>query len=177
MTRASEADVLIIGHNGLTCAGYLAAGGLRVHVVERRAVVGGAAVTEEFHPGFRNSVYSYVVSLLSPGVIADLELVRHGLMILDRPSGSLAVLPQGGHLLLSRDRAKAQQEIARFSKADAEAYAAFDDELTMQAEVLRDLSSPPQIPAVLLWLMASSHAVYLARKYLNLTDHLKSTSR
>jgi phytoene dehydrogenase-like protein len=145
MTRASEADVLIIGagHNGLTCAGYLAAGGLRVHVVERRAVVGGAAVTEEFHPGFRNSVYSYVVSLLSPNVIADLELVRHGLTILDRPSGSLAVLPQGGHLLLSRDRAKAQQEIARFSKADAEAYAAFDDELTMQAEVLRDLLETP----------------------------------
>ena len=80
-------DVAIIGggHNGLTCAAYLAGAGLRVIVLEKNAVVGGAAVTEEFHPGFRNSVAAYTVSLLNPVVIRDLELVRHGLRIVERP--------------------------------------------------------------------------------------------
>ncbi len=79
-------DALIIGggHNGLTCAAYLAAAGLRVRVLERRHVVGGAAVTEEFHPGFRNSVASYTVSLLNPRVIRDLERARHGLRVVER---------------------------------------------------------------------------------------------
>ena len=74
----TETDVVIIGagHNGLTCAAYLAMAGLRVQVVERRKVVGGAAVTEEFHPGFRNSVAAYTVSLLNPQIISDLKLVR-----------------------------------------------------------------------------------------------------
>ena len=74
-------DALIVGggHNGLDCAFYLARAGLKVRVLERRGVVGGAAVTEEFHPGFRNSVASYTVSLLNPKVIADMELARHGL--------------------------------------------------------------------------------------------------
>ena len=77
----SDPDVLIIGagHNGLTCAAYLAMAGLRVKVVERRKVVGGAAVTEEFHPGFRNSVAAYTVSLLNPQISADLRLAAHGL--------------------------------------------------------------------------------------------------
>jgi phytoene dehydrogenase-like protein len=77
----SGTDVLIIGagHNGLVCAGYLAAAGLKVTVLERRSVVGGAAVTESFHPGFRNSTASYTVSLLNPRVIAELDLVGHGL--------------------------------------------------------------------------------------------------
>ena len=83
---AKHSDALIIGggHNGLVCAAYLAAGGLKVTVLERRAVVGGAAVTEEFHPGFRNSVAAYTVSLLNPKVIADLELPRHGLKVIER---------------------------------------------------------------------------------------------
>jgi phytoene dehydrogenase-like protein len=105
MASSERVDVVVIGagHNGLTCAGYLARGGLKVKVVERRPVVGGAAFTEEFHPGFRNSVYSYVVSLLSPKVIKELELERFGLTILDRPSGSFCALPDGQHLLMSRD--------------------------------------------------------------------------
>ncbi len=72
----TETDVVIIGagHNGLTCAAYLAMAGLRVKVVERRKMVGGAAVTEEFHPGFRNSVAAYTVSLLNPQIISDLKL-------------------------------------------------------------------------------------------------------
>ena len=79
----NETDVVIIGagHNGLTCAAYLAAGGLRVKVVERRKIVGGAAVTEEFHPGFRNSVAAYTVSLLNPKVIADLKLAEQVLHV------------------------------------------------------------------------------------------------
>ncbi|MCA8889840.1 MAG: NAD(P)/FAD-dependent oxidoreductase, partial [Parvularculaceae bacterium] len=81
-----KTDVLIIGagHNGLTCACYLAQAGLSVHIVERRAVIGGAAVTEEFHPGFRNSTASYTVSLLNPKVIADLELYANGLTVVER---------------------------------------------------------------------------------------------
>ena len=75
----TDTDVIIIGagHNGLTCAGYLAKAGLKVTVLEARPVVGGAAITEEFHPGFRNSVYSYSVSLLHPQVIRDLQLEQH----------------------------------------------------------------------------------------------------
>src|SRR5579859_5585763 len=82
----SQRDALIIGggHNGLVCAAYLAAAGLKVTVLERRAVVGGAAVTEEFHPGFRNSVAAYTVSLLNPKIIRELELARHGLRIVER---------------------------------------------------------------------------------------------
>src|SRR6188768_4517129 len=82
----SDIDVLIIGagHNGLTCAAYLAMAGLRVKVVERRKVAGGAAVTEEFHPGFRNSVAAYTVSLLNPQIMSDLKLANHGLRIVER---------------------------------------------------------------------------------------------
>jgi len=82
---AKPCDVLIIGagHNGLTCACYLADAGLKVHIVERRGVVGGAAVTEEFFPGFRNSTASYTVSLLNPRVIRDLRLVDRGLRIVE----------------------------------------------------------------------------------------------
>ena len=129
--RSESFDIVVIGggHNGLTCAAYLARAGLRVKVVERRAVVGGAAVTEEFHPGFRNSVCSYVVSLLHPSVIADLELARHGLTIVDRPSGYLCLLPGGDGLQISRDIAAAKRAIARFSPRDAIAYERFDDEL------------------------------------------------
>jgi len=79
-------DAVIIGggHNGLVCAAYLASAGLKVTVLERRSVVGGAAVTEEFHPGFRNSVAAYTVSLLNPKVIRDLDLPRHGLRVVER---------------------------------------------------------------------------------------------
>src|SRR5215216_2525013 len=82
----TETDVVIIGagHNGLTCAAYLAMAGLRVKVVERRNVVGGAAVTEEFHPGFRNSVAAYTVSLLNPQIVSDLKLHDHGPKLVER---------------------------------------------------------------------------------------------
>ena len=86
MVDSKPRDAVIVGggHNGLVCAAYLAAAGLKVTVLERRGVVGGAAVTEEFHPGFRNSVAAYTVSLLNPKVIRDLDLPRHGLRVVER---------------------------------------------------------------------------------------------
>ena len=146
---AFDTDVVVIGagHNGLTCAGYLARAGLRVQVVERRHVVGGAAVTETFHPGFRNSVCSYLVSLLHPKVIADLELARFGLEIIDRPAGSFCPLPDGRHLLVSRDNATARSEIAKFSTRDADAYDAFEKHLVSVANLFRDIAvqTPPNL--------------------------------
>ena len=109
-------DVVIIGagHNGLVCAAYLAAAGAKVTVLERRHVVGGAAVTEEFHPGFRNSVASYTVSLLQPKVIADLDLHRHGLKIIERKVSNFLPLPDGD--CFATGPGITQAEVARFSQ-------------------------------------------------------------
>src|SRR5947208_11336489 len=97
---ASGYDAVIVGggHNGLVCACYLAAAGLAVAVFERRGIMGGAAVTEEFHPGFRNSTASYTVSLLHPKVIADLRLADHGLRIVERPFANFLPLPGTDYL-------------------------------------------------------------------------------
>jgi len=143
MTQTYDAVIVGAGHNGLTCAGYLAAAGLKVMVLERRSVVGGAAVTEEFHPGFRNSVCSYVVSLLNESVIDDLELRRHGLDILDRPSGTFAPLPGARHLLLSRDPATARREVAKVSERDAETLPRFEAQLERLVGVLRHIVEAP----------------------------------
>jgi len=114
-------------------------------VLERRAVVGGAAVTEEFHPGFRNSVAAYTVSLLNPKVIADLDLHRHGLRIVERPAMNFLPLPDGGYLLTGEGRTKS--EIAKFSAADAERYDQYYAQLTVVADILRDLvlQAPPNV--------------------------------
>src|SRR5580692_2004195 len=122
-------DVVIIGagHNGLTCAAYLAMAGLSVKVVERRAVVGGAAVTEEFCPGFRNSVASYTVSLLNPKIIADLRLHDHGLKIVERRAQNFLPAPDGSYLLTGEGRTK--QSLAKLSERDADRIDAFNREL------------------------------------------------
>ncbi|HEY8383262.1 MAG TPA: NAD(P)/FAD-dependent oxidoreductase [Microvirga sp.] len=140
-------DALIIGggHNGLTCAAYLGRAGLKVKVVERRGVVGGAAVTEEFHPGFRNSVASYTVSLLNPKVIRDLDLHGHGLTVVERRAMNFLPAPDGRYLLTGEGRTKA--EIAKYSARDAERYDAFGAEIEAIADVLRDLvlRAPPNV--------------------------------
>jgi phytoene dehydrogenase-like protein len=144
-------DVLIIGagHNGLVCAAYLAAAGLSVRVVERRDVVGGAAVTEEFHPGYRNSTASYTVSLLNPKVIADLDLYANGLKVVERdisnfwPTGT----KEGEYLKLTFDPERNAHEFARLSPRDAEALPRYYAAIDVAADVLRDLvlKTPPNL--------------------------------
>jgi phytoene dehydrogenase-like protein len=143
-------DALIIGggHNGLVCACYLAEAGLKVRVLERRHIVGGAAVTEEFHPGFRNSVASYTVSLLNPKVIRDLRLAEHGLRIVERPFSNFLPLNtnEGGDSLRVGGGIDAtQREVARFSARDAARLPAYYDSIERAAAVLRGtvLQTPP----------------------------------
>ena len=142
---AAPRDVLIIGggHNGLTCAAYLAAAGLKVTVLERRGVVGGAAVTEEFHPGFRNSVASYTVSLLNPKVIRDLDLPAHGLRVVERRAANFLPTEDGRYLMTGGERTYA--EVAKFSERDAARLSDYGTRLEAIADVLRDLvlTTPP----------------------------------
>src|ERR1700760_1496388 len=116
-------DIIVIGggHNGLVHAAYLARAGKKVVVCERRHVLGGAAVTEEVFPGFKFSVASYVVSLLRPEIIRDLNLPGHGMEILPL-DGTFTPMPNGDYLWRVNDHAKTRREIARHSKLDAEAY-------------------------------------------------------
>jgi phytoene dehydrogenase-like protein len=143
----NETDVVIIGagHNGLACAAYLAREGLRVRVVERRKVVGGAAVTEEFHPTFRNSVAAYTVSLLNPKVISDLRLAEHGLKIVERRAQNFLPAPDGRYLLTGEGRTGAS--VAKLSAHDTEAIESFARELEAIADVLRQfvLRAPPNL--------------------------------
>jgi phytoene dehydrogenase-like protein len=149
MTSTQTYDAIIVGggHNGLVCAAYLGMAGLKVKVLERRAVVGGAAVTEEFHPGFRNSVAAYTVSLLNPKVIRDLGLHDHGLRIVERRAQNFLPTLDGRYLLAAEGRT--EQEVARFSRHDAERLDAFNREIDTGADVLRDLvlQAPPNLTA------------------------------
>jgi phytoene dehydrogenase-like protein len=162
--RADSRDVVIIGggHNGLVCAAYLAAAGLKVTVLERRTVVGGAAVTEEFHPGFRNSVAAYTVSLLNPKVIRDLELARHGLRVVER--GLSNFLPLNEREYLKVGAGKTHQEVAKFSQRDADRLDAYGERLDIIADVLRDmvLETPPNVTAGG-WLEALPQLLHSAR--------------
>src|SRR6202171_1486227 len=146
-TRAYDAVIVGGGHNGLVCACYLAAGGLRVCVVERRGVVGGAAVTEEFHPGFRNSTAAYTVSLLNPKVIRDLHLAGHGLRVVERPFSNFLPLADGNHIKVGGGLEATQREVARFSKRDAERLPEYYQRLDAVADVLRGLllETPPNV--------------------------------
>jgi len=142
-------DVVIVGggHNGLVCAAYLAMAGLKVTVLERRPVVGGAAVTEEFHPGFRNSVAAYTVSLLNPKVIRDLKLASHGLRVVERKISNFLPLEDGRYLKVGGG--KTAQEVAKFSNRDAGRLDAYAEKLDIIADVLRDLvlRTPPNVIA------------------------------
>jgi phytoene dehydrogenase-like protein len=140
-------DAIIIGagHNGLTCAAYLGMAGLRVRVLERRGVIGGASVTEEFHPGFRNSTAAYTVSLLQPKIIRDLKLHEHGLRIVHRRAQNFLPLPDGRYLLTGEGRT--EREIAKFSAKDVARYGAYQAEINRVAGVLRSLvlQAPPNL--------------------------------
>ena len=146
-SKEATYDVAIIGggHNGLVCAAYLAMGGLKVIVLERRGVAGGAAVTEEFHPGFRNSVAAYTVSLLNPKVIRDLDLAAHGLRIVERPLANFLPLEDGRYLKVGGDRTG--EEVAKFSARDAARLESYHARLQSVADILRDLvlQTPPNV--------------------------------
>ena len=134
-------DALIVGggHNGLTCAFYLARAGYRVRVLERRGIVGGAAITEEFHPGFRNSVASYSVSLLNPKVIADMALARHGLKVVIRPLSYFSPVDDRRYLILDKDAGRSRREVAAWSEKDAGRLEAFHGHMDDAVELLRSL--------------------------------------
>src|ERR1700751_2134222 len=148
---ASPYDVIVIGgcHNGLVNAAYLARAGKKVLVLERRHVLGGAAVTEEIIPGFKFSVCSYVVSLLRPEIIRDLDLPRHGLEILPL-DGTFTPMPSGDYLWRVNDHGRTHREIARHSKPDAEAYDEFGKAMQAMCRFVKPiLGMVPPDPATL----------------------------
>ena len=151
VSSATKYDVIVIGggHNGLTNAAYLAKAGKKVLVLERRHVLGGSACTEEVFPGFKFSVCSYVVSLLRPEIIRDLDLPRHGLEILPL-DGTFTPMPNGDHLWRVNDHGKTHREIARHSRVDAEAYDEFGKAMQAMCRFVKPiLSMIPPDPATL----------------------------
>jgi phytoene dehydrogenase-like protein len=141
-------DAIVIGggHNGLVCAAYLGAAGLKTLVLEGRDKIGGCAVTEEFHPGFRNSQAAYTVSLLNPKIIRDLDLPQHGLRIVPRKLANFLPLDDGRYLKLGNGRTKS--EVAKFSVKDVERLDAYSARLDALADFLRAvaLETPPNVP-------------------------------
>jgi phytoene dehydrogenase-like protein len=170
---ANCTDVLIIGggHNGLVCAFYLARAGMKVTVLERRHVVGGAAVTEEFAPGFRNSTASYTVSLLNPRVIEEMGLYRHGLKVVLRKVDNFLPTLGPDYLLAGRDRLT-RREIARHSAHDAAAYDGYSAALAPAVALLRKwvLRAPPNAGGGLADLLA---ALSLGNDARNLDDEAR----
>lgn len=144
MSAPDDVVVLGGGHNGLVCACYLARAGLRIRILERRNVVGGACVTEEFYPGFRNSTASYTVGLLDSGVIRDLKLKQHGLRIVPRPIANFLPLPDGGHLTIFNNIRETVEEFKRFSESDAQALPEFQAMIREVGDaVIRQMHRPP----------------------------------
>jgi phytoene dehydrogenase-like protein len=143
--RSYDAVLIGGGHNGLTCAFYLAKAGYKVCVLERRGIVGGAAITEEFHPGFRNSVASYSVSLLNPKIIRDMDLARHGLKVVLRTISYFVPLEDDRYLIVDRNKERTARELGRFSTRDVANYAAFNARLDTIVDLLRTvlMETPP----------------------------------
>ena len=145
MSKSSTTyDAIIVGggHNGLICAAYLAQAGRRVLVLEKRHVLGGAAVSEEIYPGFTYSVASYVVSLFRPHIIRELELAKHGYEIIPMDCSFLP-LPNGDSLARWADGNRTRREIQRFSRKDAEVYPEFSRVMTLMGQFARELIDHP----------------------------------
>jgi len=168
-----QPDVVVIGagHNGLVCANYLAGAGLSVTVVERRDVVGGAAVTEEFVPGFRNSSASYTVSLLQPKVLRDLRLAERGLRIVERPFSNFVPL-DGDYLKFGGDRALTLAEVGRHCASDVDGLARHDARLDRLARQLKDwvLRAPPNLGGP--WVVRDARDAIAAARLLWQFGHL-----
>jgi phytoene dehydrogenase-like protein len=164
-------DAIVIGggHNGLTAAAYLARAGRKVLVLERRHVIGGAAVTEEVFPGFRFSVCSYVVSLLRPEIIRDLDLPRHGLEILPL-DGTFTPMPNGDHLWRVNDHAKTRREIARHSKLDAEAYEEYGKAMVEMARFVKPILNMTPPDPMSLDPRELMKLVFLGKRFRDLAD-------
>src|SRR5512143_4082038 len=165
----SKYDAIIIGggHNGLVTGAYLAKAGRKVLVLERRHVLGGAAVTEEVFPVFKFSVCSYVVSLLRPEIIRDLDLPRHGLEILPL-DGTFTPMPNGDYLWRVNDHGKTHREIARHSKLDAEAYDEFGKAMLELCKFVKPvLAMTPPDPTRLKW-SELSKLLFLGRRFQSL---------
>ncbi|HUF79844.1 MAG TPA: NAD(P)/FAD-dependent oxidoreductase, partial [Burkholderiales bacterium] len=149
MAQYTRYDAIIIGggHNGLTCACYLAAAGHKVRVLERRAVIGGAAVTEEFFPGFRNSAAASTARLMHPKVIGDLRLAEHGLKIVERPIANFLPLSDRSYLKIGNSLGQTQTEVGKFSAQDAERLPDYYAMIERAGSVLRDmlLQTPPNV--------------------------------
>jgi len=144
--RTYDAIVVGGGHNGLVNGAYLAKAGLRTLILERRHLVGGAAITEELHPGFWFTTFSYALSLLRPDIIHDLELTKHGFMPLLMPT-TFAPMENGDYLLLGQDRGENIKEIARHSRRDADAYDEFEHDVNQVLQAIKPLLDqvPPDL--------------------------------
>src|SRR2546421_386960 len=164
-------DCIVIGggHNGLVNAAYLARAGKRVLVLERRHVLGGAAVTEEIFPGFKFSVCSYVVSLLRPEIIRELDLPRHGLEILPL-DGTFTPMPNGDYLWRVNDHAKTRREIARHSRLDAEAYDEYGKAMVEMARFVKPILDMTPPDPMTLDPRALMKLVFLGRRFQRLND-------
>ena len=136
-------DAVIVGggHNGLVCSYYLAKAGLKVKILERRNIVGGAAVTEEFHPGFKNSTASYTVSLLNPDVIKDMHLKENGLEIIRRPISNFLPVNDKDYIKVGGSLEETQKEFRKFSNHDANVLPEYYRRIENVADVLRDLTT------------------------------------
>ena len=166
MTQTLDVAVIGGGHNGLVTAAYLARKGLSVGVYEARPVIGGAAVTEEFHPGFRNSVCSYLAGLLSPRVVAELGLTEAGLRIVQRPANDFLPLPDGRYLINTGDSADYGRQLEALQPGDAAGYKAFDADLSEVVGAVRSLMdrTPPNLGGGLPSMMSALGAAMQTRQ-------------
>src|SRR5580693_5642995 len=143
-------DAVIVGggHNGLVAAAYLARAGRRTLVLERRELLGGCAVTEEVWPGYRVSTGAYLTSLLQERIVRELQLERYGYKVDAKDPAFFSAFPDGRHFFMWQDRAKTLAEIAKFSRRDAEVYAAYEDQIERLSQVVESLllTTPPQFP-------------------------------